>query len=127
MPAPLKGTFFLADEIVSVETNDFEFLSLPNASLETSSQPPTFHWKLLRDVNVLDGIARTSILTTENLVIVSMGPALFAGLDVIAGFRGRSDKRARIPAHRCSPVPPTDKIRVGQMLDNRDFRSVRSR
>jgi hypothetical protein len=84
MPAPLKKTFSVQGEIVSVETNDFEFLSaLPNASVEkSSSQPATFQWKLLRDVNVLDGLPTTSILKAESLVIVSMGPALFAGLDI---------------------------------------------
>jgi hypothetical protein len=83
MPAPLKKTFSLHGEIVSLETNDSEFFSLlQNANSETSlPQPATFQWKLLRDVNILDGIARTSVLKTANLMIVSMGPALFAGLD----------------------------------------------
>ena len=84
MPAPLEKTFSLQGEPVSVETNDIEFLpTIPNASLETSSsQAAPFQWKLLRDLNVLDGIASTSVLKAEHLVIVGMGPALFAGLDV---------------------------------------------
>jgi len=84
MPSPLKTLIKFEEGIILVETNDSSLL-LPLGYLDsetTSAISPAFHWKLLRDEDVLGKPAGATILMAGSLLVANMGPACLAGMDL---------------------------------------------
>jgi len=83
MPSPLEALIEFEKELILVETNDSSFLvpGILRESQAHSQASQTFKWKLLRDADVLGKIAEATIIVSESLVVVSMGPACLAGVD----------------------------------------------
>jgi len=84
MPSPLKTLIKFEEGIILVETNDSSLL-LPLGYLDSetaSAISPAFHWKLLRDEDVLGKPAGATILMAGSLLVANMGPACLAGMDL---------------------------------------------
>jgi hypothetical protein len=96
---PLRARFCAGKFSVTVETNDFTlFPALPFDSDGRKQSQLSFHWKLVRDSDVIVLPEEPMFLKSAAISVVSMGPACFLGMDVerreIVGFIG-----AAIDAH----------------------------
>jgi hypothetical protein len=84
MPSPLKALVEFEKDLILVETNDLSFL-LPlgrSDSQSSTAASPAFHWKLLRDADASGKLAEAAVLMAGTLLVVNMGPACLAGVDM---------------------------------------------
>jgi hypothetical protein len=93
VPAPLKASYRVASLHVMVQTNDFALI--PTLLLGADPEARTawdWEWKLVRDADAFGPLESGTCLSSDGLIVATMGPACLLGVDhhrrEVLGFIG---------------------------------------